>query len=97
MFKNGLSRGGCLFVVSGIGLAIYAGVYRLMMGHMQTGLDWVIWGIVGASILADAESYLDEIRENTKKIKEQTDKVARQVESIEKSLSDSERAVRRLE
>jgi hypothetical protein len=88
-----ISNGGCLLIFGLIGDAIYTGIYRLITGHFPAYGGYVLWGIIGASILADAEFFLNQISDDTKEIKKQTEKIDALLSRVE----DVEKAIHKLE
>ena len=67
-----------------IGGTVYAGIYRLVTGHIPEHMDYAIWGLIVGSILVDAEQYFSDIKENTEDLKEQVEKLSRQVDDLKR-------------
>lgn len=53
MRKRGISKGGCLFAIGMIAVAIYAGIYRAYTGHFPNDLSYWVLGAVVVSIAWD--------------------------------------------
>jgi hypothetical protein len=60
----------------------------LVTGHLPDYSSYFIWGLIGASILADAEHYLFQISDDTKQIKEQMEDPVKRVKDVEQSIHD---------
>jgi predicted nuclease with TOPRIM domain len=94
MSKRGLSKGGCLLIVSGLIAAILVGIEWVRTGHLPADLSYGVLFLIGVSILADAEQYFRDIKENTEEIQEQMEKLTDKVDSLESTLESLRRELR---
>ena len=83
---GGISKGGCLFISCLIVAAVDSGIHWFRTGHLPTYLGYEILGFIGISILADAEQYFLDIKENTEEIQKQVETLTGKVDSLANEL-----------
>jgi hypothetical protein len=91
---GGISKGGCLFICCLTVATVDGGVHWFRTGHLPTYLGYEVLGFIGVSILAEAEQYLRDIRENTEELQTQVEKLTGKVDSLASTLESFRRELR---